>query len=66
MICAVHARIVEAKAGLAGYVMTLLKQRRLFRLGVMILMLGLFMISCRPLLLLILPGILVLYLPWWR
>jgi hypothetical protein len=66
MICAVHTRIVEAKAGLAGYVVMLLRQRRLFRLGVMILMLVLFTISCRPLLLLILPGVLVLYLPWWR
>jgi hypothetical protein len=66
MICAGHARIVEAKAGLAGYVMTLLKQRRLFRLSAMILLLGLLTISCRPLLLLIFPGILVLYLPWWR
>jgi hypothetical protein len=66
MTRAVHVRIAESRAGLAGYVMTLLKQRCLFRLSFMLLVLGLLAISCRPLLLLILPGILVLYLPWWR
>jgi hypothetical protein len=39
---------------------------RLCRLGFMLLLLGLFTFVCRPLLLLILPGILVIYLPWWR
>jgi hypothetical protein len=34
--------------------------------GFMLLVLGLLAISCRPLLLLILPGMLVVYLPWWR
>jgi hypothetical protein len=43
-----------------------LKQRGLYRLGLMLLALGLLAIGCRPLLLLILPGMLVLYLPWWR
>jgi hypothetical protein len=60
------APIVKARAGPAGYVMTLVKQRRLHRLGVMILVLALLMITCRSLLLLIFPGMLVLYLPWWR
>jgi hypothetical protein len=46
--------------------MTHMAQWPLFRAGVMILVLGLFILSCRPLLLLILPGMLVLYLPWWR
>jgi hypothetical protein len=46
--------------------MTLLKQPCLFRLGLMLVVLGLIMISCRPLMLLILPGLLLLYLPWWR
>jgi hypothetical protein len=66
MIRAVHTRIVATRAGLTGYVMTLLKQQHLFRLGVMILVLGLLTLACRPLLLLIFPGILILYLPWWR
>jgi hypothetical protein len=66
MTRAIHARLTEARAGLTGYVMTILKQRCLFCVGLMLLALGVFAISCRPLLLLILPGMLVLYLLWWR
>jgi hypothetical protein len=63
---AIQARIAEARAGLAGSVLAPPKRRRLFRLGFMLLVLGLLAISCRPLFLLILPGMLVVYLPWWR
>jgi hypothetical protein len=66
MIRAVNALIVKASAAHAGSVMTCMKNQRLSRLGLMILVLGSFTFICRPLLLLILPGILVLYLPWWR
>jgi hypothetical protein len=66
MTRAVQARVAEARAGLAWSVLAPLKQRGLFRLGFMLLVLGLLAISCRPLLLLILPGMLVVYLPWWR
>jgi hypothetical protein len=66
MIPVVNALIVKARAGHAGDVMTRVHGQRLPRLGVMILVLGLCMVTCRPLLLLMLPGMLVLYLPWWR
>jgi hypothetical protein len=66
MIRAVNALIVKASAAHAGSVMTCVKDQRLSRLGLMILVLGLLTLTCRPLLLLILPGVLVLYLPWWR
>ena len=61
-----HGLIAKARAGPAGYVMTLVDKWLLLRPIVVILVLGVITISCRPLLLLILPGILVLYLPWWR
>lgn len=63
---AVKALIVKASAGHVGYVMTCVKGHRLSRLGLMILLLGLFTFICRPLLLLIFPGMLVMYLPCWR
>jgi hypothetical protein len=66
MIRAVNALIVKASAGHAGYVMTCMRGQRLSRLGLMILLLVLFTFICRPLLLLLLPGMLVMYLPWWR
>ena len=62
----IHTLIVKARAGPTRPVVTCLEERRLLRLGVMIVVLGVLTISCRPLLLLILPGMLVLYLPWWR
>jgi hypothetical protein len=66
MIRAVNALIVKASADHAGYVMTCVQGQRLSRLGLMLLLLGSFTLICRPLLLLILPGIPVLYPPWWR
>jgi hypothetical protein len=66
MIRAVNALILKASAGHAEYVMTCVKDQRLSRLGLMILLLGLIAFICRPLLLLIFPGILVIYLSWWR
>jgi hypothetical protein len=66
MIRAVNALIVKASAGHARYVMTCVQGQRLSRLGLMILLLGLFTFLCRPLLLLIFPGMLVMYLPWWQ
>src|SRR5919109_1317773 len=56
----------KASAGHTGDAMTWAQSPRLPRLGVMILVLGLCTVTCRPLLLLILPGMLVMYLPWWR
>ena len=63
---AVNALIVKANPGHAGYVMTYMKDQRLCRLGLMLLVLGLLTVICRPLLLLILPGIIGIFLPWWR
>ena len=58
--------MVKANSGRAGDVMTYMKDQRLCRLGLMLLVLGLLTAICRPLLLLILPGIIVIFLPWWR
>jgi hypothetical protein len=66
MIRAVNALIVKASADHAGYVMTCVQGQRLSRLDLMLLLLGSFTLICRPLLLLILPRIPVLYPPWWR
>jgi hypothetical protein len=66
MIRAVNALIIKASSGHAGYVMTCVRGQRLCRLGLMVLLLGLFTFICRPLLLVILPGMLVIYLPCWR
>jgi hypothetical protein len=63
---AVNTLIMKANIGHVGYVMTYMKDQRLRRLGLMVLGLGLLTVICRPLLLLILPGILVIFLPWWR
>jgi hypothetical protein len=66
MLRAVNTLIVKTNTGHAGCVMTYLKDQRLCRLGLMLLGLGLLTVICRPLLLLILPGIIVIFLPWWR
>jgi hypothetical protein len=66
MIRAVNGLIVKVSAAHAGFVMACVKDQRLSRLGLMILVLGLLTLTCRPLLLLIFPGILMIYLPWWR
>jgi hypothetical protein len=66
MIRAVNALNVRASASHTGYVTTCVRDQRLSRLGLMVLLLGLLTLTCRPLLLLIFPGMLVMYLPWRR
>ena len=66
MVRGIHTLIEEARAGPMRPVVTCLEERRLLRLCVVIVVLGVIAIGCRPLLLLILPGMLVLFLPWWR
>jgi hypothetical protein len=50
MIRAVHGLTAKVRASHAGYVMTGVKNRRLSRLGLMLLVLGLIALTCRPLL----------------